>query len=175
MNDSVFGAGRSPANPWVSAWHDGCYLVSPKEPKEDLMRYSFILAGAVALLFAVGGASAFAADSDAPAAKKANSHRSTDHAVPSTDTLPTHASATAKANAFGQQGARERAERAAHAAARAAAVDAAKDAADADAKADAAAHGKAHASTHAPASQAQAGQATAAAAHAANAARAAHR
>jgi hypothetical protein len=46
----------------------------------------------------------------------------TDHADPSTKTLPSHASATAKANAFGQQGAREKA---AHAAARAAAVKAA--------------------------------------------------
>ena len=52
----------------------------------------------------------------------------TDRADPSTKTLPSHASATARNNAFGQQGAREKA---AHAAARSAAVKAAQRAAQA--------------------------------------------
>jgi len=50
-----------------------------------------------------------------------------DHADPSTKTLPQAASATAKANAFGQQGARQKA---AHAAAKSAAVQAARHAGD---------------------------------------------
>ncbi len=53
----------------------------------------------------------------------------TDHADPATKTLPSHASATAQANAFGQQGARQKA---AHQAAKNAAVKEAQNAAHAN-------------------------------------------
>lgn len=65
------------------------------------------------------------------------------HADPATKTLPASASATAKANAFGQQGARMRA---AHASAKAAAADEAKKAAGQTVAAD---HRNAHATSHA--------------------------
>jgi hypothetical protein len=68
-------------------------------------------------------ASVFADDDSAEPAKTATTPS---HADPATQTLPVTASATAKANAFGQQGARERA---AHQAAKAAAHAAAKQAA----------------------------------------------
>jgi hypothetical protein len=93
-------------------------------------------------------------------ASLAHAKRSSDHADPTTKTLPAHASATAQANAFGQQGVRERA---AHAAATSAAVDAAKDG-DAAAAPDAdgaSAHGKSHA--QGAAAQAQRGPAARAA------------
>jgi hypothetical protein len=65
------------------------------------------------------------------------------HADPATKTLPASASATAQANAFGQQGARMKA---AHAAAKSAAAADAKNAAG---QAIAAAHRDAHATGHA--------------------------
>jgi hypothetical protein len=80
------------------------------------------------------------------------------HADPATKTLPTTASATAQANAFGQQGARERA---AHQAAKAAASNEAKKAAG---QAIAASHRAGHPSAHAGNSHAAAGHAHAAAA-----------
>ena len=68
----------------------------------------------------------------------------TDHADRATMTLLSHASDTAKANAFGQQGARQKA---AHAAAKAAAVKEAHAAATAPTLPDQAIAGRAHAHT----------------------------
>jgi hypothetical protein len=126
-----------------------------------------IIRAAVAALALATASVGYADDSAEP---PAHATKTTDHADPTAKTLPSHASATAQANAFGQQGARERA---AHAAAASAAVDAANDSDASTRGADAAAaHSKGHA--QGPASQAARGQATAAAARASHGASAAH-
>jgi hypothetical protein len=84
------------------------------------MNQLILRAGLAALV--IGAAAGVRAD--APAPPPAHIHKTADHADPATQTLPTHASARAHANAFGQQGTRERD---AHAAATSAAVDAAQD------------------------------------------------
>ena len=124
------------------------------------MRFSKLLIGSsLALALVVSPRFARADDDDSDQGKPATTSRSTDHADPSTKTLPSHASATAKANAFGQQGAREKA---AHQAARAAAANEASQAAQhrANGAANASA-GQANANGHA-----EKGLATAAAARA---------
>jgi hypothetical protein len=87
---------------------------------------SISVVGVVALAMSLSASVARA--NDAPTTKgQANdadetakkTSKNTDHANPELKTLPSHASATAKKNAFGQQGAREKA---AHRAAKAAAV-----------------------------------------------------
>jgi hypothetical protein len=128
-----------------------------KEASMSVSKWCCGLALALALAFAprVARAGDDGDDDGQPAA-------STDHADPSTKTLPSHASDTAKANAFGQQGARMRAS---HQAARDAAANDAAQAAQHKAAAQArAAAGKAHA--HGANSHAERGQATAAAARA---------
>jgi hypothetical protein len=96
------------------------------------------------------GASAAHADDGQPA-------KTPSHADPATQTLPAAASATAQKNAFGQQGARERA---AHQAAKAAASDQAKQAAAAHKPADAGtpnSHASSHAAGASASNHAQAG------------------
>jgi hypothetical protein len=122
-----------------------------------------ILTSLFAAALAFGTTSIARADDDGSDDPKPT-HASTNHADPAAKTLPSHAAAKAQANAFGQQGARERA---AHAAAKAAAVSASKGADERAAHAsNAAANGKAHA--QGPAAQAANGLATAAAARAAH-------
>src|SRR5690349_20978307 len=128
------------------------------------MRFSkWIMGSSLALALVASPRVSRAEDDDtSDQGKPATTSRSTDHADPSTKTLPSHASATAKANAFGQQGAREKA---AHQAARNAAANEASNAAQHKADAAAkAATGQAHASS--ANSHAQRGLATAAAARA---------
>jgi hypothetical protein len=125
------------------------------------MRKLIISAGVAALF--IGTSFAARADETAAPTAPVSGKRASDGADPATKTLPAKASDKAKANAFGQQGARERA---LHATATAAAVDAATHADDAAARGadNAALHAKAHG--QGPASQAAQGQATAAAARA---------
>lgn len=125
----------------------------------------FLFAAFAAVTLTVGMTSAAFADDDGSDDPKPAHAGAKDKADPANKTLPSQASATAKANAFGQQGDRERA---AHAAAKTAALHAANDASDGHAAdGSAASHGKSHG--QGPASQAARGQATAAAARAAHA------
>jgi hypothetical protein len=125
------------------------------------MRNLILGAGVAALLIGTSFAARADESTDAPQAPSAGKRAS--GADPATKTLPTQASERAKANAFGQQGARERA---LHATATAAAVDAATHGNDAARRGldTAGQHANAHA--QGPASQASRGQATAAAARA---------
>ena len=96
------------------------FVVAPR-----LLGYPHIMRYLLALVLLFGTSAARADDTNETDSGKP-ADKTPSHADPATKTLPATASATAKANAFGQQGAREKA---AHQAATAAAADQAKQAA----------------------------------------------